>query len=531
MGPRFLICFSVLLAATSTRANEVVDTSAQWYGALELHLGGDAYFSKFMAFGWPTDSDHQRLTSEFAAVPARRVISGLLSSGAGLPLSATREIRGESGKAGKKVAQLLGKYRGQAGLSTALPAAFDPTCIPALRSRQQLVRTFREDDLSTWRWVEAPQKYSLEGFGFALLTETTYARTQLLKEDPTPEDLFFAYLALHSALAKVSELRHLIYDTRRQVIKPMEGGELLDIDPHRFHFANSWTSEADSSGLLEHTLAEGDAHRRSYLRAQSALLLGLSNLLSLTDPKALKGTKKPSVLSANHHENLMELTLFAFMTLRAHHIDVREGKARSASKSGVAAPVDLGLCMLALEAFLDYVRTTEGRDPLKDRVESERRKARTLVSRLSQQLREWCDPGEGIFDSYDLASNRRILRTKSVASQAFAARGLLAAHRVLTPGSLEGPLLDAAHKALIWLDDERWVPTAGLYVDDKGGKEVDLLGLAATLGVLRELSLHYKDGHYLLRYRQLLEGAHEAGLFTPPGGKDPAGLAPTIVAP
>ena len=132
---------------------------------------------------------------------------------------------------------------------------------------------------------------------------------------------------------------------------------------------------------------------------------------------------------------------------------------------------------------------------------------------------------------YDLASDRRVQRTKSVATQALAARGLLAAHRVLSPAASEGPLLEAAHKTLIWLDDDRWNPKVQLYADEKLGKEVELTGVASTLGLLREMAIEFKDGHYLLRYKQLLEGAQQAGLFTAPGDHTPAGLAAQLALP
>ena len=246
MGLRLSLLLTLLLAASRAPANDVVETAAQYYAAWELQQGGDGFYGRFLEFGWPTDPDYQQLTSALADRPAADVLSGLLASGAGISLSATREVRGDDGKGGAKVASIMAKYRTQAGLTASLPAAFDPTCIPALRSRQQLVRAFRASDLDTWRWVEAPNQFALEGLGYAMLSEAGFVKEQLMRGDPTPEHAFFAYLALHSALAKASELPHLIFDTRRQRIDPVEG-PLLDLDEHRYHFANSWTRSTVSS--------------------------------------------------------------------------------------------------------------------------------------------------------------------------------------------------------------------------------------------------------------------------------------------
>ena len=575
MRPIHVICLALFVAAA--RAQEEPGTPAgagrldagdRAYASWELLRGGQPFQEELFRLGWPTSKAWQRLTLELAGEPGSRMVQATLASGAGMRLSASEYERSRAerlSRAGEAVqgpAALLRReilaYRSIAGLPAEvnIPGGFDPTFLPAWRAEAKTTRPWAEDDLGSWAWVE-PQAptYRLDTLGFTLLAEVEYARQQLSYERTedlagrktkylgrTGRDGFFGLLALHSAVAKALELKSLVFDLKTLGITSTS--EPLKLDELRFFFGAGWTSTVGADGRISHVSLQGSDWERSYLRGQAAVLLGLCNLAALCDPTApapLPDLFKPRQLAGQNvpmfeketFATVVELAIYTFRSLRTLHVDVRDGRAISVSGGRTITAADLGLYLCAIEAFRNVTPPTgpavQGpQASLWKDLQDEQGKGRTLLNALSEQVRSWDDQRDpGVYDVYDVKSNQRATRTRSLASQAMCVRGLMAAHRGLARGAPRSPYSVTAERLLRYLERDRWVAATGAYLEPKSGagaRSTSLLGAAAVLGALRETALA-GDGRALLRYQQCLEGLSQRGLYAPPADRAPPSLA------
>jgi hypothetical protein len=562
-------CLAIIIGLGGTaRAQDLrFEAGEQLYAITELMEGGDPLWNQLFAHGWPTDAAHRRLTQEIARVGVDALMPAYLGSGAGVPLSATayeeaRAARAQRASAGITAAALLrtelNTYKRMSGATWNIPATFDPVAIPYHRARAELARPYDPADLASLRWKETSgARQSLDALGFAMLAEARYARLQLTQRreaqvdgknvklfGATPESGFFALVALHAAVAKLHEVKRLIVDTRSEQLAPRDS--LAGLEEFRFLIPSGWTTRVDG-GQAVHELLEGDDKLKSHLFGLSALLLGAAELVELSEPegsplKDLFGDRAvdpgtTAMFERDTYEQALDVALFAFRSLRSLHVDFNKGSATSVAhpqtRSNTITPTDLGLCLMALEAFKLKVQLSAKnvRHARAAEITDEQRKVDVLLRTLGNSFRQWAADEPGMYDVYTIAANARQAPTKALASQAFAVRGLLVTHRHLGEGS---PMLQPAERTLRWLDRERWDAGSQAYVEraqgapaSPGGK-ASALGAVAVLGALRDMALTTNDGRYLTRYRQYLEGLAERGLFRAATDRAAAGVAPEV---
>lgn len=556
---------SPALAQESNR----LDTADRAYATYELLRGGRPLSEELFRLGWPTGRDWQQLTVETSGEAGAWLVQSLLGSGAGLRLSASgyERARAEQAKrAGENVqgpAALLRRelqaYRVIAGAppGLTLPGGWDPTFLPMWRADSTLTSAWNPDNVGSWTWRGDPQPhYSLDALGFTLLSEVEYASQQLGHEREenlggrgtrylgwTGRDGFFALVALHSALAKVAELKNLMFDLKSTTITSTSAP--LELDELRYFCAYRWDSAVGADGRIVHTALSGVDDQRSHLNGQAAVLLGLCRLALLCDPshkgpladlwkeRMVEGTKVP-MFEKETFASVVELAVSVFRSMRTQHVDVRAGRAVSVSGGRTIAAADLGLYLMAIDAFMQLSCPDKGPQaqlPAFKELPEEQRKGRTLLTTLAEQIRSWDDPKEpGVCDVYDVKSNEHATRTRSLASQAFCVRGLIAVHSALSRLNVRSTYPVAAEKLMRFLEQDRWVSQAGTYLEPKKGnsRSASLLGSAALLGALRSMAIRAEDGRALMRYRQCLDSLQAHGLYKAPGERTPPTLASEI---
>lgn len=559
----------VLVLAAPALAQDKADFDAAegLYALKELHEGGRPLYRQLFHKGWPTDKKHLDMTVGFAAAKAELLTRCYLAAGAGVgqtvPYSDYQfgrlDWRAKKGQRFTNTASLLNeelrvfRHLSATRLRTSTHG-LRPPYLPFARSKPVLADSWDPETFTSWRWASGKGTHSLEALGLAMVLEATYAREQLSetrKEEQkgkqvdlygqTALDGFFALTGLHAAAAQVWALRNtLSFDYRAGKIR--RSAELSILDKRRFFYPTAWTTDT-SEGRAIHAPAAvgtGDTKFDSSLRAQAAILWGVSELAGLTSHTANKELQtlfKQRIVRGQQwwlfdyrfQKQLIEVALFTAESIRTLHLRL-EGKGRAASSASpkgrgrYITPEDQGMLVLALEAFVNRIelsdRARESKE-LKKALEEEQRKAKRVVADLARTFRTWQANQVGYFDRYQADSDDRASKSKSLLSQAFAVRGLVAAHRALKPN--RDTFLRAARRALNWLDTNRWDSTLQAYVE-KSKKGVDLKSAMAILGALREMALATGDGRYLLRYEQYLTSLRAGGLYREPGGSTPPGL-------
>lgn len=549
------------------QGNTEFDAADQMFALYELSQGGRPLYAKLFRYGWPTDKKHVELTLEVAAKSADLYLSAYLGSGAGQSLGNSayqfaradyrskklQKISGPSGLLNEelRVFRSLTNFKNRGGTH-----GFKPVFLPYQRAKRAARSSWSARDIRSWRWGSPGGKHTLKALGFALLAEASFAKDQLSQKrreeqkgksvqliGRTARDGFMALAALQAAAAKVYALRHrLVVDYKGGSFKRTT--ELLSLSTRRFFYPQAWTSDT-SGGRATYTLAKHEGGKfRSHLGAASATLLGVCKLAELTSPKATQDLKAlfqvRNVLGKQLYlydhrlpAHVLDVALFIFQSLRTLHVSV-EGKGYAASyadprgQARTVTAVDLGLFLMALEAFTKIELAEAGyATAMSKRLKTEQGKAHKLVKRLSRMIRTWQKNQNGFYDVYDTRSGTRHKRGKSLASQAFAVRGLLAAHRVISPSRPDSSYVAMARKAIAWLDASRWDPTARAYVE-RGKKEVKVFAALAVLGALRDMALQTGDGRYLMRYKQYFESLRAAGLFQEGSSSAPPGLAGSV---
>lgn len=539
------------------------------YALSELLAGGEPLYQELFKNGWPTDRLHRRLTRE---LDADALVASYLGSGAGLPLSATsyQDARAQRAKQPGLTAALLLRqeltiYKNLTGATFNIPPQFDPVAIPYHRARAELNQAYSKNDLASLRWkATTTPRHSLDALGFALLVEARYARQQLLRRHEaqvdgkpvqqwgaTAEGGFFGFVALHSAVAKLHELRRLVVDANAQEFSAKPSLGLPPLDEFRYFFPTGWTTSPRAGGP-DHFLIDGPDKLKSHLFGLSAVLLGACEVLTLTDAEGgprelqglfsdrpLPGTSAP-LFEKDTVDVALDVALFAFKSLRSMHVNVTQARATSLGGLNVRGttitPTDLGAFLLALEAFRVEVQLTyrgADRHPRYAEIQEEQRKADTLLRSLANaSLLAWDADEPGMYDLYTIANNSRQGQTKSLASQALAVRGFLATHRHIAPAGESSPMLAAAERTLRWLDRERWDQKAQGYVEKTGDTaKAPAMAAVALLGALRDMALTTGDGRYLTRHMQYLESLVDRGLIRPAADRSASGFTPEVAFP
>lgn len=558
---------SLALAAPAlAQADPKFEAGEHLQALSELMEGGEPLSRLLFAHGWPTDAAYQRATLQLAHEAAIQQMAAYLGSGAGLPLSASsyEDLRfQQKARSGSPVSNVQGlvrqeltAYKTLAGATNLqIPANFDPVAIPYQRGRAETSRKWQLGDLATWKWAgtQPPARYGLEALAWGLVCEVRLARLELSVQRSesqagrdakylgrTGEGGFLGLVALHTALAKLHELRSLMVDHRQQSLSIRQNFQGLD--EMQYVLAACWTSTASPNGAPAHALVPGES-QKSHLFALAGLLIGSCELAALTDPEEgpksvlelFEGTNAPFEKDA--HELAVDTALYAFRALRSLHVNVIKQRPTSlggpVQRGNTIGTADLGQFILAIRAFRQALATDGEKSPRKDEIAEEQKKAGVLLSTLGGALRGWEADAPGFNDVYSVETNARQSQAKSLAAQGLAVRGLLATHQLASQGGERTPFLEAALRTLRWLDKERWDGAAQAYVestaDGKPSPRVGPGGGLAVLAALRQAARLTGDGRYLERYRQYLETLAGKGLLRAAGDRVAPGFAPEVV--
>jgi hypothetical protein len=555
---RFALAFGVLISTLGlASAQDEVDPRDLLHAAYELHEGGAPLRRALFAKAWPTTKPYQAMTQELAAEPAHELTRAYLAGGLGPSLSSSqwaldrKELRNKEGDSHDDTRALMGAelllLRFMAG-NRSDSEGMSPTLYPLAAVPRAYQRSRSERRLSTHAWRKATGEASLEGLGLAMLLETRYGIEQLRLTREVQQagktltlrgkdevDGFFGLLSLQSAGAKALELqRRLVYDSKKREILRKE--TLLKLDPRRFMFPTNWSVQ-DKGEILAYSKANGD----SQLRAQSYVLLAASTLvLELTSeddvvanalkPFTVRG-QKIYLVDPEARAAALEVAIFTFRSILALHVSLASGAsaASEASRSErgmTVSPQDFGVFFQALEAFSRIPSGMRGvdRDAL-EALAAEQAKAEKLGGALLKNLVGWArSERQGVYDKYDIGTNSRANRNRSLISQAYAIQGLVAGHKMT--GSSEA--LQAAREMASKLDANFWDAKAKAF-SPSGRKGTRVREAASLLGALRHVALATGDGRYIFRYRQYLSHLHRAGWFQPGTSSTPPGFQAEVV--
>jgi len=549
---RFALALGILISTCGlASAQDEVDPRDMLHAAYELHEGGAPLRRALFAKAWPTTKPYKRMTDELAATPARELTRAYLGGGLGPSLAASqwaldrKELRNKEGDTHDDTRALLGAelllLRFMAG-NRSDSEGMVPTLFPLSRVPRAYQRSRSERRFGTHAWRKATGEATLEGLGLAMLLETRYGIEQLRLTREVQQagktltlrghderDGFFGLLSLQAAGAKALELqRRLVFDSKKGDILRKES--LLKLDPRRFMFPTTW-SVANKGEILAYSKGNGE----SQLRAQSYVLLAASTLvleLTTKDDVVAKALKPFSVrgqkiylVDPEARAAALEVAVFAFRSILALHVSLASGASASsdasrAQRGMTVTPQDFGVFFQALEAFSRIPTGVSGVD--KDALEAlagEQSKAEKLGGALIKNLVGWArSERQGVYDKYDIGTNSRANRNRSLISQAYAIQGLVAGHKMT--GSSEA--LQAAREMAGKLDEYFWDAKIRAF-KPSGRKGTRVREAAALLGALRQVGLATGDGRYIFRYRQYLTHLHDAGWYqagtssTPPG--------------
>lgn len=172
---------------------------------------------------------------------------------------------------------------------------------------------------------------------------------------------------------------------------------------------------------------------------------------------------------------------------------------QTSRKTSVA---DLGMALVALGNYAHHLR---GAEP-------------ELSQRAADLLRRQADflvkqqGADGSFpESFDLATGAPADSERSLLSQAFAVRGLLAAHQL----TQDPRYLDAGKRAYKFMNDELWSAEHGLYRSRHGAATTVYtpLNLGAALGAMREMLLLTKNADEYQRYKRFwVQAVNSSGI-------------------
>ena len=555
---RFALALGVLISTCSlAAAQDEIDPRDMLHAAYELHEGGAPLRRALFAKAWPTTQAYQMMTDELAAKPAHELTRAYLAGGLGPSLATSqwaldrKELRNKEGDTHDDTRALLGAelllLRFMAG-NRSDSEGMSPTLYPLSKVPRAFQRSWSERRFSTHAWRKATGEATLEGLGLAMLLETRYGIEQLrLTRDVQQAgktltlrghdetDGFFGLLSLQSAGAKALELqRRLIYDAKKHDILRKES--LLKLDPRRFMFPTTWAVE-NKGEILAYSKGNGD----SQLRAQSYVLLAASTLvLELTsEDDAVANALKPFtvrgqkiyLVDPESRAAALEVAVFAFRSILALHVSLASGasaasEASRAQRGMTVTPQDFGVFFQALEAFSRIPSGIRGIDrEASEALTAEQSKAEKLGGALLKNLVGWSrSERQGVYDKYDIGTNSRANRNRSLISQAYAILGLVAGYKMT--GSSEA--LQAAREMAGKLDEYFWDAKNKAFTP-AGRPGTRVREAASLLAALREVGLATGDGRYIFRYRQYLTHLHDAGWFQPGTSSTPPGFEAEVV--
>jgi hypothetical protein len=245
----------------------------------------------------------------------------------------------------------------------------------------------------------------------------------------------------------------------------------------------------------------------SQLFDQASLLLGTSEFYRFSDPKiednwdsVFGSPAEGALFPPAPHTMAKGLTGVVLKNIIAMHFDPTRQTFVSEWANGergkTISSLDAGITLLALanvyNAFHDDDEIRQG--------------ARKMLERQAQFLSEYLQrPDGGFVESYNLETSAQSESPRTLASQAMAIRGLVAAYHLIE----EANYLGSAMSALNFMNENLWSSSAEMYRSAEGAElsSYTPLSIAAALGALREIVLVRKDPDALARFKLLFVNA------------------------
>jgi hypothetical protein len=506
---------SLIVVEPASRLNENVSesrfgTANAAYAANELLLCGVPFFEKITQLGLPTDKELVSITSEEAYWYSRYVLSSLgLESGMGIHLLQSRRMILQAEEEGIPVQEFYDRFLDhvgeRTGLATAPPGMY-PIFLEFASGEPELTELPDFGDYGTLRWN--PQKFDKTitpaALGQVLYNQALWAEyffSSKHGENLLGNDAVEGYIGSMIIASAVSKMHYLtaegIYDGRELGgVNPFGYEAKLLYYPHQVLVELSYSEDAPPAPTSYRVIDSS-----SQLFDQASLLLGSSEFYRFSDPKiednwdAVFGSPAEGALfPPEPHNSAKGLTGVVLKNVIAMHFDpVRQTLVSTwanGERGTTISSVDAGLILVALanvhDAFHDDEDLKQG--------------AQKMLERQAEFLSEYMQlPDGGFVESYDIETSAYAKVPRTLASQAMAIRGLLAAYQVTENSSC----VESALSALNFMNKKLWSTSAKMYRSSEGAElsRYSPLDVAAALGALREVVLARQDNQALNKFR------------------------------
>lgn len=512
---------SLIVVEPAGRLNDNVAESRFYtangaYAANELFLSGVRFFEKITQLGLPTDKELVGITSEEAYWYSRYIMSALtMESGMGVHLQRSRRVvlmAEEEGIAPEEFyTKFIERVQERTGLESPPPGMY-PIFIEFASGEPELTELPDFKNYRTLRWN--PQKFdktvSPAALGQSLYNQSLWA--EYFFESKHGENLlgndaiegYVGAVLVSEAVSKMHFLRaEAAFDGRKlTAVDPFAYEAKLLYFPHRIAVELSYPEEGPPVPLSFQVIDPS-----SHLFDQASLLLGTSEFYYFSDPKiednwdAVFGSPAEGALFPPEPHNAAKgLTGVVLKNIMAMHFDpVRQSFVSVWEKGERGTAIRSADAGMVLAALANVHRAFHDDDEI-------RQGARTMLERQATFLSEYMQlPDGGFVESYDLATSAHSEVPRSLASQALAVRGLLAAYEITENSSY----LEAALSALNFMNEKLWSPAAKIYRSAEGVElsRYSPLEVGAVLGALREMVLLRQDGSALNRFKQFFVSA------------------------
>jgi len=512
---------SLIVVEPAARLHENVsesrfNTANATYAANELLLSGVPFFEKITQLGLPTDKELVSITSEEAYWFSRYVLSSLgLESGLGIHLRQSRRMILQAEEEGIPVEEFYAKFLERVGERTGLdspPPGMYPIFVEFASGEPELTELPDFGDYGTLRWN--PQKFDKTitpaALGQSLYQEALWAEyffSSKHGENLLGNDAVEGYIGSMVVAAAASKMHYLraegIYDGKELGgVNPFGYEAKLLYYPHQIMVELAYPDEAPPRPASYRVIDSS-----SRLFDQASLLLGTSEFYRFSDPKiednwdAVFGSPAEGALfPPEPHNTAKGLTGVVLKNIVAMHFDpVRQTLVSTwanGERGTKISSVDAGMTLLALanvyNAFHDDEDLKQG--------------AAKTLERQANFLSEYMQlPDGGFVESYDIETSIYEKVPRTLASQAMAIRGLLAAYQVTENSSY----LESALSSLNFMNESLWSSSAKMYRSAEGAElsRYSPLDVASALAALREVVLVKQDNEALKKFRQFFLAA------------------------
>ncbi len=523
--------------------NHEFDTAWASYAAGEMLASGDRLIERLFALGWPTAKDFQATLHESGRSGAFQVEGLALWSGAGVtleraplveeaynlyaggprPQAFASEWKTTNDYVTWRFAQLA--ERTELG---AAPESLTPTYLPLATGLPHFVAPYIPHDGTTQQWdfsaVVSP-RLSPGALGFALFSQVQYARNALSGNRPqgrskpplpgaTAQEGFYGLVMAYNAANLVAALNHrdlplMAHDGDLRV------AALKGYDPFtKLHY---FPAEVEAEVFdLTKRFDPKVRDSASLLRDQSALLLGLSEmLLLLTDPVIepyFTAKKDEEVLiPSTVVESARDLAIVVYENIKGQHFDVAVGSfdsrwtgaAMPGNRSGLLNLEDAGLVLTALARFRAAMEADGDLRRSKD--------VETWVKPQVELLLE-LQAEDGSFPKvHDIAIDKVRDDDFSLRAHGLLLQGLVLSQDIV---AIEGT--DEAISRLLAQLDSQWMARLQLFFASKtpGGLCTYTPGdFGAVLGGLRTYAFARKEIRAFYRMKSMLDGLPNIGIL------------------